>query len=82
MFIGIDSNADLFAKQLVFDGTNFKWSNADGGSALEASISLTAPGLAADFAYDRVLPTAPARTVRLIGAYAKLIGGRIKLLPR
>lgn len=34
-----DANSDFFAKRLILSGTAFTWSNADGGSALEANGS-------------------------------------------
>ncbi|MDO8522674.1 MAG: hypothetical protein Q7S12_00085 [bacterium] len=56
LFLGIDSGSDLWTKKLTFDGTNLTWSNADGGVALEATMS-SITGFSADFAFNRFIPT-------------------------
>src|SRR3989338_4317563 len=56
MWIGVDLNSDLFAKKLVFDGTNLTWFSTEPSSAaLEAAMS-SITGLAADFAFNRFIP--------------------------
>jgi len=56
MAIFVDTGSDLWAKKLVFDGTNLTWSSADGGTALEATMS-SIVGFSADFAFNRFIPT-------------------------
>ncbi|MDP1614283.1 MAG: hypothetical protein Q8L68_00635, partial [Methylococcales bacterium] len=56
MGIFVDTGSDLWAKKLTFDGTNLTWSNADGGVALEATMS-SITGFSADFAFNRYIPT-------------------------
>ncbi len=47
-----DQNLDLFAKRLVFDGTNLTWSATEPGAvALEATLPNVAAGWAAGYAY-------------------------------
>ena len=62
LFLGVDNTSDLWVKKLVFDGTNFTWSNADGGVALETVIS-SVTGFAADFAYNRYIPPTVTTTL-------------------
>lgn len=56
MFTVSDGNADLFAKQLTMSATPaFTWTDADGGSALEANLSKSTVG-DFSFAYWRYIP--------------------------
>lgn len=56
MALFVDTNSDLFAKRLTFDGTNLTWSSHEpSGATLEATMS-SITGLAADFAYNRYIP--------------------------
>lgn len=57
MAIFVDNGSDLWAKKLTFDGTNLTWSSTEPSNAtLEATIS-SVTGFAADFAYNRFIPT-------------------------
>lgn len=53
MFIMGDFNDDLFAKKIVFDGTNITWSSVEGGAVLEPTLPGRSLGYGweADFAY-------------------------------
>ncbi|HET7713295.1 MAG TPA: hypothetical protein VFK94_02430, partial [Patescibacteria group bacterium] len=54
-WVGVDTNSDLFAKRLSFDGTNLTWSSHEPSSAtLEATVS-SITGISIDFAYNRTL---------------------------
>jgi len=56
MFTLSDLNLDLFAKRLTMDATpTFTWTNADGGAALQASLSQATAG-PFSFAYWRNIP--------------------------
>lgn len=64
MLTVVDSAADVFAKRLIFDGTDFTWSSTEPGAvALELSGSAV-NGLSADFDYARFV--AGALTVDII----------------
>ncbi len=52
----IDGGRDVFAKRIVFDGTNLTWSSIEaGGVAMETTVSSTS-GLAAAYKYYRYAP--------------------------
>ena len=56
MLLVVDSNSDLFAKKLAFDGTTLTWASVEPGAvALETSVSAIT-GYAADFAYNDYAP--------------------------
>lgn len=56
MIIVIDTNSDLFAKRLTFNGTTFAWAATEpGAAALEATLA-SATGWAADFAFNSYAP--------------------------
>ncbi len=66
MLIVVDANADLFAKKLTFDGTNFTWTSTEpGGAALETSVS-SITGFAVDFSFLRYIPSAGSLTVDIV----------------
>lgn len=68
MLLVVDANADLFTKQLVFDGSNFTWSSIEpGGAPLELTIS-SITGLAADFSYKKFLSSSYPATGTMISS--------------
>jgi hypothetical protein len=56
MLVVVDNAGGLFAKRLVFDGTNLTWSSTEPGAvALETTMSSTT-GFSADYAFNRFVP--------------------------
>ena len=55
MGIFVDTGSDLWVNKLTLSGTTLTWSQADGGTALETTVS-SVTGFPVDFAYNRYIP--------------------------
>lgn len=58
IFTVSDANSDIFAKRLILSGTSFAWSNADGGTQIEANTASTTYKTF-DFEYNNYIPNNP-----------------------